>query len=140
MAKQTALQVQRRAYYWLGGLAGFLLFLWIFNGILLPFIAGMALAYFLDPVADYLEKYGISRLWSTVIITALFVVLFILALMVLIPVLAGQLTGFMARTPMGRVGEPQEVAAAVAFLCLPASSYITGSCLAVDGGFLQFGF
>ena len=44
------------------------------------------------------------------------------------------------RTPMGRVGEPQEVAAAVAFLCLPASSYITGSCLAVDGGFLQFGF
>ncbi|MCB1384361.1 MAG: AI-2E family transporter [Nitratireductor sp.] len=99
MAKQTALQVQRRAYYWLGGLAGFLLFLWIFNGILLPFIAGMALAYFLDPVADYLEKYGISRLWSTVIITALFVVLFILALMVLIPVLAGQLTGFMARLP-----------------------------------------
>lgn len=44
------------------------------------------------------------------------------------------------RTPMGRIGEPEEVAAAVAFLCLPAASYITGECLAVDGGFLRYGF
>jgi Tropinone reductase 1 len=44
------------------------------------------------------------------------------------------------RTPMRRVGEPEEVAAAVAFLCLPASSYITGQCIAVDGGFSEFGF
>ena len=44
------------------------------------------------------------------------------------------------RTPMGRVGEPEEVASAVAFLCLPASSYITGECIAVDGGFLRYGF
>lgn len=44
------------------------------------------------------------------------------------------------RTPMGRVGEPEEVAAAVAFLCLPASSYITGETIAVDGGFLRYGF
>lgn len=45
-----------------------------------------------------------------------------------------------ARTPMGRIGEPEEVAAAVAFLCLPASSYVTGECIAVDGGFLRYGF
>ena len=44
------------------------------------------------------------------------------------------------RTPMGRVGDPEEVAAAVAFLCLPAASYITGECIAVDGGFLRYGF
>lgn len=46
----------------------------------------------------------------------------------------------LARTPMGRIGEPEEVASAVAFLCLPASSYITGECVAVDGGFLRYGF
>ncbi|MDV3469878.1 SDR family oxidoreductase [Stenotrophomonas sp. C3(2023)] len=44
------------------------------------------------------------------------------------------------RTPMRRIGEPQEVASAVAFLCLPASSYVTGECIAVDGGFLRNGF
>lgn len=44
------------------------------------------------------------------------------------------------RTPIGRIGEPEEVAAAVAFLCLPASSYVTGECIAVDGGFLRYGF
>jgi len=46
----------------------------------------------------------------------------------------------LVRTPMGRIGEPEEVASAVAFLCLPASSYITGECIAVDGGFLRYGF
>ena len=44
------------------------------------------------------------------------------------------------RTPMRRIGEPEEVAAAVAFLCLPAASYISGQLLAVDGGFQSFGF
>ena len=44
------------------------------------------------------------------------------------------------RTPMRRIGEPEEVAGAVAFLCLPASSYVTGECIAVDGGFLRYGF
>jgi len=44
------------------------------------------------------------------------------------------------RTPLKRIGEPEEVAAAVAFLCLPAAGYITGQVLAVDGGFLSYGF
>lgn len=46
-----------------------------------------------------------------------------------------RLAAILARTPAGRVGEPAEVAAATAFLCMPAASYITGQCLAVDGGF-----
>jgi Tropinone reductase 1 len=44
------------------------------------------------------------------------------------------------RTPMGRVGEPVEVARVAAFLCMPAASYVTGQCIAIDGGFSVFGF
>jgi len=44
------------------------------------------------------------------------------------------------RTPLGRVGSAQECARAIAFLCMPASAYITGQCIAVDGGFSIYGF
>lgn len=44
------------------------------------------------------------------------------------------------RTPMKRIGSPEEVASVAAFLAMPASSYITGQCLAVDGGFTAYGF
>ena len=44
------------------------------------------------------------------------------------------------RTPLGRVADPQEIASVVAFLCMPASSYVTGQCIAVDGGFTVYGF
>ena len=52
-------------------------------------------------------------------------------------VLANQeyLKEVLGRTPMSRVGESQEVADLVSFLCMPAASYITGQCIAVDGGF-----
>lgn len=43
-------------------------------------------------------------------------------------------------TPLGRLGEPREVSSAVAFLCLPASSYITGQIVRVDGGMSINGF
>ena len=44
------------------------------------------------------------------------------------------------RTPLGRIAEPEEVAAVVVFLCLPAASYVTGQCISVDGGFMIYGF
>ncbi|MBE0645444.1 MAG: SDR family oxidoreductase [Bacteroidetes bacterium] len=45
----------------------------------------------------------------------------------------------LSRTPMGRIGEPIEVAAVTAFLCASAASFVTGQTIAVDGGFLAKG-
>ncbi|SHI36821.1 Tropinone reductase 1 [Hymenobacter daecheongensis DSM 21074] len=62
------------------------------------------------------------------------------------PLVAGVLSNedflhdVLARTPMKRIGEPEEVGAAIAFLCLPAAAYITGQCLSIDGGFMANGF
>ena len=46
----------------------------------------------------------------------------------------------LSRTPIKRIAEPQEVSSLVAFLCLPAASYITGQVISVDGGLTVNGF
>jgi Tropinone reductase 1 len=57
------------------------------------------------------------------------------------PVLAQpeRLERILQRTPLKRVGEPAEVAAAIAFLCMTKASFITGHCLVTDGGLLSLG-
>lgn len=90
---------RQQAFFWGGAVVVFGLFLFIFSSILLPFIAGMALAYFLDPVADRLQKFGFSRLWATVVILLAFVVLLVLALMIIVPVLTNQFADLMKNMP-----------------------------------------
>ena len=46
----------------------------------------------------------------------------------------------LSRTPMGRTGEPEEVADVIAFLCMPAAAFVTGQIIAVDGGYSAMGF
>jgi NAD(P)-dependent dehydrogenase (short-subunit alcohol dehydrogenase family) len=43
----------------------------------------------------------------------------------------------LASEPMGRVGRPEEIAAAAVWLCSDAASFVTGHALSVDGGFMQ---
>jgi Tropinone reductase 1 len=50
-----------------------------------------------------------------------------------------RLAKILAVTPAGRIGEPEEVASLVAFLCMPAAAYITGECIGIDGGFAAAG-
>ncbi|MFN3636621.1 MAG: AI-2E family transporter, partial [Rhizobium rhizophilum] len=95
----SAIGLRRQLFFWLVALVVFVGFLMLFSSILLPFIAGMALAYFLDPVADRLERIGLSRLMATVVILVSFVVVFVLSLMIIIPVLASQLNEFIQRVP-----------------------------------------
>jgi predicted PurR-regulated permease PerM len=89
----------RNAGFWLVAGFGLILFLYVFSSVLLPFMAGMALAYFLDPVADRLQKLGMSRLLATVFILIVCVLALLIALMVLIPVLTTQLVDFATRLP-----------------------------------------
>lgn len=91
--------LRRQAIFWLLALAVFALFLLVFRGILLPFLAGFALAYILDPIADYFEAKGMSRTWATITILIVFVILFTVSLAVLVPVLAAQAVDFAARVP-----------------------------------------
>lgn len=98
-ASQFAAAARRQIRFWLLTAVVFLAFMWIFRGIMLPFIAGMALAYFLDPVADWFERRGASRMVATSLILCLFLVIFVLALMIVIPILAQQLDNFIGELP-----------------------------------------
>lgn len=60
--------LQKQLGFWLAALLAFILFLWALQDILLPFIAGFVLAYFLDPVADWLERLGLNRVLATLLI------------------------------------------------------------------------
>ncbi|CAN7339156.1 MULTISPECIES: AI-2E family transporter [Brucella] len=95
----TGSVVRRQAMFWTCTAAIFLLFLVIFSPVLLPFVAGMALAYFLDPVADRLERLGLSRLAATIVILLVFLMILVVGLMIIIPVLATQLADFISKLP-----------------------------------------
>ncbi|MGC2856707.1 AI-2E family transporter [Novispirillum sp. DQ9] len=72
---------------------------YLLRGVLLPFVAGAAVAYFLDPAADWLERRGLGRTVATVVITAFFVVLLAGALLLLIPALQHEISRFLGNLP-----------------------------------------
>lgn len=80
----------RQAFAWTVGLGVFVLLVWLLSGVLTPFVAGMVIAYLLDPVADRLEAWGASRTVATTILTVLFILLFLGAIILVIPALVGQ--------------------------------------------------
>jgi predicted PurR-regulated permease PerM len=91
--------LKRQAIFWLAAAAVFIVFIFVFRTILLPFLAGLALAYFMDPVADFLERRRLSRFAATIVILLAFIVLFVIALAVIVPLLASQASDFLKHLP-----------------------------------------
>ncbi len=98
-----------------------LVFVYLVSSILLPFAAGMVLAYFLDPVADRLERLGLSRTWATILITAIFFSLLIFLLLLLIPTIQTQITSFITKLPAYIAG----IRTRISFLIAEIKAYVS---------------
>jgi predicted PurR-regulated permease PerM len=89
----------RQMTFWGLTLVVGVLSLWILREILLPFVAGMALAYLLDPLANRLERMGVNRLVATLAIVGAVVLVFVLLILIFVPVLFGQVGAFLEKLP-----------------------------------------
>ena len=87
----TASSVDRQAAFWLVIAAASLALLWMLGDILLPFVVGAAIAYFLSPLADRLSRTGIGRTPAAVLIILLFVLVLLTAIILLGPLVFDQL-------------------------------------------------
>ena len=85
--------------FWLAAAAAFLLVLWLLNDILLPFVVGMVVAYFLDPVVVRLQRLGLSRTMATTAVTVVAVLLAVGIATAILPPLFGQLQGLITKAP-----------------------------------------
>jgi len=91
--------LKQQTTFWLVALAVVCLLLWLFSAILLPFVAGLALAYFLDPVADMLQRRGLPRLAATLVILGVSALVIVVLLVLLVPVLGGQVANLADKLP-----------------------------------------
>jgi predicted PurR-regulated permease PerM len=94
-----ALPIRDQIRYWSIAAVVFLLLLWFLGNVLLPFLVGGAIAYFLDPVADRLERAGLSRVAATTVISLVAVFLVILLVLAVIPSLVNQMTALVNAAP-----------------------------------------
>tara|TARA_R110000824_G_scaffold155226_7_gene327851 strand:- start:9145 stop:10251 length:1107 start_codon:yes stop_codon:yes gene_type:complete len=93
------MSIQRQAYIWIGVVLAFVFFVWLFSSILLPFVAGLALAYFLDPLADRLEARGLSRLMAVCLISVGAFLMSAAIALLLFPLLYQQTVAFVEVLP-----------------------------------------
>ena len=85
-----ALAPREQVKYWSIAAAIFVAILWFLGDVLTPFVLGGAVAYCLDPVADRLERAGLSRIAATIVITLMGVLIFVVALLLILPSLINQ--------------------------------------------------
>ena len=85
-----ALPIRDQLRYWGAAALAVLVVLWFMGDVLLPFVLGSAIAYFLDPVADRLERLGLSRALATATITIVAILVFIIMALLVVPTLVSQ--------------------------------------------------
>ena len=86
-------------YMWLIIFAVFFYLLYILRSVLLPFVAGILLAYLLDPLVEKLQKMKMSRLWATLIVCLLAVLVIVPALLFLGGMIENQVALLIKATP-----------------------------------------
>jgi predicted PurR-regulated permease PerM len=91
--------LQKQVIFWVIAFLTLILVLWLLSPILLPFIAGLVLAYFLDPLADALERLGLPRLVATAAILLLSILLLVLIGLLIVPILGDQIVKFAGDLP-----------------------------------------
>lgn len=93
------LPVRQQVLYWGIALAVLFLALWGMGAVILPFLMGGAIAYFLDPIADRLERVGLSRVAATTLISLFAVLIFVLLALLVVPMLSRQLIALINDIP-----------------------------------------
>jgi len=89
----------RHVTFWLVTFAVLAAVLWLLHDVLLPFVAGIALAYMLAPLADRMERLGLNRTVAALLIVGLFVVLLIALVVLLVPLLVQQGAALISHIP-----------------------------------------
>jgi predicted PurR-regulated permease PerM len=90
----------RPVMFWIAMLAAVLAAVVLLREVLLPFVAGMVLAYLLDPLANRIERLGMNRLLATLAIIALVVVTIITLLILIVPIIISEITYFVESFPL----------------------------------------
>jgi len=88
-----------RSLFWLLFIALGLLGVFLLRDVLLPFLIAALIAYLGDPLADRLERMGLSRTGSAAIVFLMFALLFFIAVLLLVPMIAAQIDLFMRVLP-----------------------------------------
>ena len=94
-----ALPVRQQVVYWGLAFAALLALLFLLGDVILPFLLGAAIAYFLDPVADWLQTCGLSRIVATAMITVVAILVFVAMTLLIIPLVVNQTAGLIEMGP-----------------------------------------
>lgn len=89
----------KQVTFWLTMLGLFIAAAWLLSSVLLPFVAGLALAYFLNPVTTWLQRRGVNRLVASLATITLTLLLGILLMLLVLPIFGSQLAAFIQRLP-----------------------------------------